>query len=161
MKNILFRYLHRVFTSFGYEKQFVFRFDIYDGSEQNLEIYDTNVVEYKFVNLGTTICYINEMPVYPHAAYKGFDNVHLQLQVNEMDVTIYKYRFDVVDFFGYFSNVVFEDGSTGIVPNENAAQPRSGLAYLPAKYNRLLVISKIKAKIDRTQKQTSSTAKRK
>lgn len=91
----IFEWLKKKFQT----KQFVFRFDYYDGTEDSLKISDTNVFQYEFINQGTTVCLINEMEVFPPVNPNGSINLILPKQItlscytNEKDVNIYGYRF--------------------------------------------------------------------
>jgi hypothetical protein len=75
------------------QKQFVFRNDYYDGSETNNEIYETNVIEYEFVNQGNTVCVINNMELQPSISGIPPSDIKLDIRKNEKDVTVYRYRF--------------------------------------------------------------------
>lgn len=144
MKEVI-EFLAKVFAGFGSEKQFVYNFTIYNGTERNQSISDTNVVEYEFVNLGTTMCYINDMPLYPQASGKNFNRIKLHVSFNEMDVSIYKYRFGgAPDYFLYQAPVALA-ASTVTVPKETVPGAVGSPAYVSNLYNRLLVISKVKA----------------
>jgi len=89
----------KAIQKFFLQKQFVYRYDYYDGTEKSLEVYETNVVQYEFVNQGQTVCVINGMELNPSQPFtpgiteipptrwKGIVNY------NEKDVTVYKYRF--------------------------------------------------------------------
>lgn len=138
--------LRQVFSGFGAEKQFVFNATIYNGSERSHTISDTNVVEYEFVNLGTTICYINDIPLYPVASGKQFHRIKLHCSFNEMDATIYKYRFVLAqpDYFIY-NTAVTVGADDFSVPKETPPGGPAAPAYSSTLYNRLLVISKVKA----------------
>jgi hypothetical protein len=144
MEKIL-EYLLKIFSGFGKEKQFVFNFTLYDGTERTTSISDTNVVEYEFVNLGTTMVYINDMPLYPDASGKHFNRIKLLCSFNEMDVTIYKYRFEQPDFFLYTAPVTIPAVGDVLVPKETPPGAVQAPAYISNIYNRLLVISKVKA----------------
>jgi hypothetical protein len=87
--------INRLLCRFLLTHKFVFRFDIYTGAEgEPGEIYVENVVEYEFINSGTTKIVINAgLTIYP--AYAGIEPTRVKLAVNhnERDETIYKYEF--------------------------------------------------------------------
>jgi hypothetical protein len=149
-------------------KQFVFRFDFItaNGSIEN----DSNVVEYEFINQGTTIANINGLRIYPQFANFPPYRVKLDIRNRELDVTIYKIRFEPLDV-AVIQHIVFDGdinlGTTGeidvtgnpeivnLVTNGSAnwegdffpriveVVPEFGLPSV----NRLAVITKIKASV--------------
>jgi hypothetical protein len=133
--------------------QFVFRFQEYDGSESQSignQIDDSNVVEYEFINQGTTICIINEgLRIYP--SYSGIEpsRVKLEIDQSEKDVTVYQFRFEDLDFFqghAIIDNFIAPGTAlviTGFVP----AKDFINMPNQPA-FNRLLVISKMIATVE-------------
>jgi len=77
-------------------KQFVFRFDEY--TEQTLRtkaaIDDTNVVQYRFINQGSnSLIVINGMTIPSVDLGIPIQDVNLKVNDNEIDNTIYKYKF--------------------------------------------------------------------
>jgi hypothetical protein len=127
-------------------REFVFRFDIYNGTESSNQIYDAAVVEYEFVNQGTTVCVINDgLFLYPQ--YTGIPPFRLisDIKTHERDATIYNYRFQPVDYSVQY--VAMETGlglgtaSTPVVTIGSVVQPQP--------FNRLMVKSKVIAKVQR------------
>jgi hypothetical protein len=135
----------KALSRFLISKQYVYRFDYYTGSAgESGDVSDTQVVEYEFINQGSTVILINGMMLLP--GYYGIEPSRWKSTVNynEMDVSIYKYSFpkesiqaplviDVVD-------------GANVIPTPVI----SPLVYpLPGDPpgNRLLVISKCKATV--------------
>ena len=92
MKTILQRIVFFI-EKYILQKQFVYRHDYYDGSEQNNEIYETNVVEYEFINQGNSVCVINNMELQPSISGIPPSSIKLDIRNNEKDVTVYRYNF--------------------------------------------------------------------
>jgi len=83
-----------LFGRFLRRKDYVFRFDEYDGTEENIEVYDGQVVEYELINQGNTIVRINGgMDLQP--SISGLEPVRWRgvINYNEMDVSVYRYEF--------------------------------------------------------------------
>lgn len=93
-------------------KKFVFRFDEYTGAEgEPGEIYVENVVEYEFINSGTTIIELNAgLKLYPLFAGIEPTRVKLSVNYNERDETIYKYAFR--EFTAQDYRIVIDTNST-------------------------------------------------
>lgn len=138
--------LLRMFLS---KKKFVFRFDVYDGTEESNEIYVENVYEYEFINQGTTIVVLNSgLPIYPEFSGIAPSRVKLSVNYNEKDETIYKYEFLPLDYIaivdpsanwlvgGYAGNV--DAPFIASVAQFKYAPPAGRLVN----FNKLVVISK-------------------
>jgi len=121
-------------------KEFVFRFECYENDTQINSVDTTNVVEYQFINGGTSIVEINGTQVYP--AFSGLKPDRLDLNINscEEDMTVYKFKFKPLDM------QVLEQGE----PEGNITRPYVG-PVVPVdgqiNFNRLIVISKMFASI--------------
>jgi len=116
------------------KEKFVFRFDIYDGSEDSNDIYKTDVVQYEFVNQGTTICVLNDgLLLYPQFVSIEPVRVKLDIWEQETDVNTYKYRFQEIDYTS-----VYDNSGDAIFP---FIKPFVASRTI---FNRLLVISKVK-----------------
>ena len=94
------KYLLKLLIGYFRAKQFVFRFQYYTGTdEESGQINDTNVVQYRFINQGTSVCLINEGELQPGINPGGAINLIpgkefvLEVRSREKDVTIYKYKF--------------------------------------------------------------------
>lgn len=132
-------------------KQFTFRFDEYNGTESALQIYDGQVMEYEFINAGSSVCIINGgLKLYPEFSGMSPTRVKLSCNYNERDVTVYNYKFEKLDL-----SVVTDIGAVTLngkpiyVPFVNdtvnityGVNPKN-----PVKFNRLVVISKVQAKV--------------
>lgn len=152
----ILKVLVKLCVTSGNEKQFVFDFMIYDGSDGETGIInDTNVVQYEFVNLGSTVCVINDMVLLPVASNKEFHRIKLDIGFNEMDVTIYKYKFAGAPNF-FINQVTVSDSvpsvdvppeylTNGMINTFDGPEDDRGRTYESQLYNKLLVISKVKA----------------
>jgi hypothetical protein len=128
----------------GKPMEFVFRFDQYDGTEAALQVYDAQVVQYKFVNQGTTICLIgNGLKLYPKFSGIEPNEITLDIRECEMDVTVFNYSFDKLDFIAKTMTIVISPDFQRNVPFIGLVEDISGAQT----FNRLLVISKVKANL--------------
>ncbi len=83
------------------KREFVFRFEYYDGNTKGNTIDDTQVVQYHFVNQGNSVIDINGMKLNPTIDATGVQfpfnvnpsSILMPIRENEMDVTVYKYKF--------------------------------------------------------------------
>lgn len=82
----------------------IYRFDVYDGTERSVDIDNTNVVGYRFINQGTNGVEINGGLFVPPAAPFGTTqlpstdtDVSTKNYPNEIDTTIYKIKFIQTD----------------------------------------------------------------
>lgn len=127
------------------KKEFVFRFDIYDGTEPSMEVYDAQVVQYELINQGTTLCVIND-GLYLYPKYSGIEpsRILLEIRAGEMDVTIYKYQFKRLDFQQKIAVIAANGGIARNVPYIDTFEGVTGAET----FNRLLVVSKVKATVE-------------
>jgi hypothetical protein len=134
----------------GYN-EFRFEFDLYDGSDPGkLSFDDTNVVEYEFINQGNTVCIINGgLRLYPGFTMIAPDRWKGTINDKENDTTIYRYKFEPLDFSMVYATYVppglpppiTELAVPGFAPYKDFLFPESPV------FDRLLVITKIKAKL--------------
>jgi hypothetical protein len=136
--------LHNLLCKYFKRKQFVFRFDIYNGTEASNEIYDAQVIEYEFINQGQTVCVINDgLLLYPDFAGICKCSVRMDINHNEEDKTVYKYRFQNLDYVA----ITQTDAGTGIT--NTFLIPFPGYGENPP-FSRLIVKSKVLAKTNCT-----------
>ncbi len=134
----------------GYN-DFVFNFDYFDGQgEDSFSIDDTDVVEYEFINQGNTICVINDgLRLYPGFTQIAPDRWKGTINDFENDMTIYKYKFEPIDFSTVYG--VLE--GVPLPPNIVQVQVPGFAPYQPflnedsVIINRLLVITKVKGQL--------------
>ena len=80
-------------------RHFVYRIDIYNGTEESNSIYDNQVMEYEFINQGTTACIINDgLYLYPEYMDIEPSRIRMVVNSNERDDTVYQYRFEPPEF---------------------------------------------------------------
>jgi len=125
-------------------REYVYRFEYYDEQSDTSAIDDTNVVQYEFINQGTTIVEINGMKIYPEWAGIAPHRVLLHINYNEMDVTIYKFKFFPIDQAA--ATTLPDPANPAFVQNFVTPDP-NGFIALPQPVNRLLVVVKVKANI--------------
>lgn len=125
--------------------EFRYEFDIFDGLDPGkLSVDDTNVVEYEFINQGNTLVRINDgLKLYPQFAGIDPSRWKTTINENEMDTTIYRFRFEPLDFRAFIFTAPGGGGTTIGVPFISNADP----GELMKPFNRLLVITKIKASL--------------
>jgi len=76
-------------------QNFEYKFFVVNGSEENKQIKIANSIEYEFVNSGSSKVILNDnLIIYPY--WMGIEPVRLKFtcQKNEVDVSIYEYRFE-------------------------------------------------------------------
>lgn len=64
------------------------------GTEDNQEIHETNVVQYTFLNIGTTVVEVGGITLFPLFCGFGPTEFTTNHSFAENDVSVYKYRFD-------------------------------------------------------------------
>ena len=80
-------------------REYVFRFEYYDEDSRGNTIDDTNVVQYEFINQGNTVIDINGLLLQPNVTLLAIvhtvepSRILLPIRENEMDVSIYRYKF--------------------------------------------------------------------
>ena len=125
------------------ERQFSTTSWVVVGTERTMEVGETNVVQYTFVNVGTTVVNIDGLILYPSFCGFGPTSFTTNHNMAENDVSVYKYRFD-----GLPKNVVAK------VPLAGVGQPSFypiPLALDPTKFagiiiqNGLQIIAKVRA----------------
>jgi hypothetical protein len=134
--------IYKKVCGFLVQRIFVFRFDIYNGTEPANSIYDEDVVEYEFFNQGNTLCIINGgLFLYP--TFTGIEpsRVRMVVNANERDDTIYQYKFVPLDFREFDFTFDAGGGSLITVPFISDLDP----GELMKPFNRLMVKSKEKA----------------
>lgn len=141
----------KLFEFFLTPKEFTFRFDEYDGSEQSLQIYDGQVIEYEFINAGTTVCIIGGgLKLYPTISGLIPNRVKLAVNYNERDVTVYPYKFIPLDLTVISNNSKLNNIFATTVRQDLVVEVTNINTRLAEKdeqkFNRLIVISKVKAK---------------
>lgn len=124
-------------------RAFVFRIDIYNGTEESNSIYSDQVFQYEFINQGTTICVING-GLYLYPQFSGMCSCHKVMNVNsnEKDVTIYEYKFLPLDY-QVASSVVAIDPPGGNFTVNRLIESHPG----DIQFNKLTVISKTFARV--------------
>lgn len=146
------------------KKEFVFRFDVYNGTESSKEIYDAQVVQYEFFNTGTTNVRINNGLIL-YAPWTGMKPTSILLNVNEceMDTTIYKFDFITPDLIiSSTGQQVVGPGPTytNFIPGISAYKPGMISLQYP-EFNQLTVVSKVKASLKKKQHGKKSTPQKK
>lgn len=72
-----------------------------NGSEPNKQIKIGNSIEYEFRNTGSTIVILNDrLKLYPAFNGRGPSSVILKTNKNEIDLTVYEYRFEIIPVNG-------------------------------------------------------------
>jgi hypothetical protein len=123
-------------------RNFVYRFDIYNGTESANSIYDDQVMEYEFFNQGNTLCIINGgLFLYPAFTNISPNSVRMVVNANEMDQTIYEYKFVPLDFREFDFTFPGGGGTSISVPFISDLD----LGELMQPFNRLIVKSKVVA----------------
>lgn len=123
------------------KNQYVYRFECYENDTQINSVDTTNVVQYQFINGGTSIVEINGTQVYP--AFSGLKPDRLDLEINqcEEDMTVYKFKFKPLDI--QVREIQVANGGTTITRFVGPVVPVQG----QINFNRLIVISKCMASI--------------
>lgn len=148
--------IYKKICKFFVLRNFVYRFDLYNGTEESNSIFDNQVVEYEFINQGGTMITINGgLRIFPTASGIVPDRVKLQINANERDTAVYQYRFDPPPYVVFNQITGTMDGS--IDPNTNHIHvdfqdvliipkfiPIDPDQFIP-QVNSLLVISKVVA----------------
>lgn len=121
-----------------------FRFFVYNGMEQSNQIKIANSVEYRFINQGTSIVYINNaLKLYPMWSGIAPYEITLHGHKNEFDETIYEYTFksyaDQNDYVAALTPLLPTGFRNDVVT--------TGLTVAKAS-NKLLVIVKQRSAID-------------
>lgn len=126
------------------ERQFATLAWIVQGTESNLEIHETNVVQYTFTNLGTTIVTVGGITLFP--LWSGFSPTEFVTNHSfaENDVSVYKYRFDGLPKI-VLARVPYI--TVGPPAYYNIPQPFPGVAKFPGfvEFNQLQIVAKIRA----------------
>lgn len=156
--------LLNLLMKFVSERQFTYRFDEYDGSEDSNQIYDGQVVEYEFINTGSTVCIINAgLKLYPVNSGMLPNRVKLHISYNEMDVTIYDYRFSSMkDELQLITdpNTMFNLDRV-LLPLVVQYADLSPTILKFVEFNRLIVISKVKASVKPRKRAQDASEKKK
>lgn len=132
--------LHQLFII----RSFVFRFDIYNGTEDANSIYVEDVYEYEFINQGTTRILINGgLYIYPEFAGIEPSRIKMDIDHQEKDETIYKYSFEPLDYMiGHTAATVDVPSVPVVIDNP----------VFRTNFNRLIVKYKLKTKVlDKTK----------
>lgn len=97
--------LQKIYTllcqTLGKRQKYSYTFQVYNDLSKERQIKIGNSIEYEFRNTGSTVVIINDqLKLYPAfngrgpSTWKGFCNK------NEMDMTIYEYRFEIIPIEG-------------------------------------------------------------
>lgn len=132
----------RVMTIKLRERQFITLSWTVTGKERTKEIHETNVVQYTFINVGSTVVNVNGIILYP--LFSGFQPNQFITSQNmaENDVQVYKYTFEGIPKF-----VIADYGDPGTTFRYKSVVMMPPLPKLPGfvVFDGLQVVAKIRA----------------